>query len=178
MKVQKNGKTVMVYPQYLVDGSGGDTSNINALEFNNRRRDNNSLSKYPIMTATVKAVIDSILGRSKNEGFNSWRGGGSYSIEGKRKYEENPENRNGRVVHKKDVTDGRKIVGRVFDDIEDRWEAKVAKHGKTTLFYRHTFIREYIDKNHLISETATYCVIVNVVRAVRRKQGSLRLTGH
>lgn len=126
----------LLYPDYFTGAYKGHNANLFAVA----RKDYVILNKNPKMNLSIKAVIDSLTGKLKNEGYNNWRGSGDtlYTEE-----EKNAESlKSGKTTTQNLV---RKEDGKTYAVVSTKKDHYWEPVGKK--YRRHSFIKISYDKN-------------------------------
>ncbi len=123
-----------LYPDYL----NGTYKGHNAQAFALAKRNLAELNKNPKMNVAIKAVINSFMDDSKNEGYNNWRGSGDklYGEDEKKQ-----ESKKSGTVNKQNLLrkDG-KVYGQITTQKDHYWEQVGIKYR------RHSFIKITYEK--------------------------------
>lgn len=127
-----------LYPSYF----NGTYKGVNALEFAMARKSKNyiEINNNPKMNACIKAVIDSLTDKTKNEGYNQWRGSGDNLYTEIKKKE--IESSGTQISHQDLITaKDKRVYATVKTETDHYWEPVGNKYR------RHTFKRQTIKYN-------------------------------
>ncbi|WP_456315490.1 hypothetical protein [Pseudomonas shirazensis] len=123
-----------LYPDYL----NGTYKGHNAQAFALAKKNLTDLNKNPKMNIAIKAVINSFMDDSKNEGYNNWRGSGDklYSEDEKKQ-----EGKKSGIINQQNLLrkDG-KVYGQISTQKDHYWEQVGIKYR------RHSFIKISYEK--------------------------------